>query len=38
MTILVKDDLLCKKAIATAAMNCGKMFGLWREKLMGMRR
>jgi len=38
MTVLAKDDLVCRKAIAAAAMNCGKMFGMWREKLMTMRR
>jgi len=37
MTVLAKDDIICRKAIAAAAMNCGKMFGMWREKLMTSR-
>ena len=37
MTVLAKDDIICRKAIAAAAMNCGKMFGAWREKLMTSR-
>jgi len=34
MTILAKDDLVCRKAIATAAASCVKMFASWREKLI----
>jgi hypothetical protein len=37
MTVLAKDDIICRKAIAAAAMNCAKMFGQWREKLMSVR-
>lgn len=37
MTILVKDDLTCRKAIATAAANCAKMFASWREKFSQMK-
>ena len=33
MTIIAKDDLVCRKALANAAMNCGKMFATWREAL-----
>uniref|UniRef100_A0A6C0D7Q0 DNA-directed RNA polymerase RpoA/D/Rpb3-type domain-containing protein n=1 Tax=viral metagenome TaxID=1070528 RepID=A0A6C0D7Q0_9ZZZZ len=38
MTIIAKDDLVCRKAIASAAMNCGKMFASWAEALTRARR
>ena len=38
MTIIAKDDLICRTAIAQAAINCGKMFKTWREALMLNRR
>lgn len=38
MTIIAKDDLVCRKAIANAAMNCGKMFASWAEALTRSRR
>ena len=38
MTIIAKDDLVCRKAISAAAMNCGKMFAKWRESVVSMRR
>ena len=38
MTILCKEDLTCRKVIANAAMNCGKMFAGWRETLINSRR
>ena len=38
MTIIAKDDLVCRKAIASAAMNCGKMFASWAEALTRSRR
>jgi DNA-directed RNA polymerase subunit L len=38
MTIIAKDDLVCRKAISAAAMNCGKMFASWRENIISQRR
>jgi DNA-directed RNA polymerase subunit L len=38
MTIIAKDDLVCRKALALAAMNCGKMFASWAEALTRSRR
>jgi DNA-directed RNA polymerase subunit L len=38
MTIIAKDDLVCRKALALAAMNCGKMFAIWAEGLTRSRR
>jgi len=38
MTIIAKDDLVCRKALALAAMNCGNMFKGWRETLTQSRR
>ena len=38
MTIIAKDDLVCRKAISAAAMNCGKMFKSWRETLISQRK
>jgi DNA-directed RNA polymerase I and III subunit RPAC1 len=38
MTIIAKDDLVCRKAISAAAANCGKMFASWRESVISMRR
>lgn len=38
MTIIAKDDLVCRKALANAAMNCGKMFASWAEALTRSRR
>ena len=37
MTILAKDDLVCRKVLATAASNCAKMFASWREKFVSMK-
>jgi len=37
MTIIAKDDLVCRKAISAAASNCGKMFAKWRESIISMR-
>ena len=38
ITIIAKDDLVCRKALANAAMNCGKMFASWAEALTRSRR
>ena len=38
MTIIAKDDLVCRKALALAALNCGNMFKTWRETLTQNRR
>jgi DNA-directed RNA polymerase subunit L/DNA-directed RNA polymerase alpha subunit len=37
MTIIAKDDLVCKTAIAQAAINLAKMFKGWRETLLSVR-
>lgn len=37
MTIIAKDDLICRTAIAQAAVNLGKMFASWREQLLSVR-
>jgi DNA-directed RNA polymerase subunit L len=34
MTILAKDDLVCRKVLATAAASCAKMFANWRERFI----
>ena len=38
MTILCKEDLTCRKVLATAAGNCARMFASWRESLIKSRR
>ena len=37
ITIIAKDDLICRKALSAAAANCGKMFSLWRESIISSR-
>lgn len=37
MTIVAKDQLACKKSIATTAMNCAKMFNEWREAFVAIK-
>ena len=37
MTIIAKDDLVCRTAIAQASANLGKMFKGWRETLLSVR-
>ena len=37
MTIVAKDQLACKKSIATTAMNCAKMFNEWREAFLAIK-
>ena len=37
MTIIAKDDLVCRTAIAQAAINLAKMFKGWRETLLSVR-
>lgn len=38
MTVLCKEDLVCRKVLANAALNCGRMFAGWREALIKSRR
>lgn len=38
MTVLCKEDLTCRKALANAAMNCARIFAGWREALINSRR
>jgi DNA-directed RNA polymerase I and III subunit RPAC1 len=38
MTVLCKEDLTCRKVLATAAAQTGRMFTSWRETLIKSRR